>query len=531
MKKYLIKFCLGFGILMILSNSCQKQSFDELYRDPSKAEETTVDKQYAGIVYAMRELVVPSYWNYFVILRTTNLRYLQLVGWANEPNHLVPGAAATQDRWRMFYEGLAQFRAFEDVYNASPDVEKQERRIFYLTAKIFFYDQTQKVVDLHGDIPWSKAGLLNQNGGNYMLSYAPYDKAEDIYKKMLDDLKEISVELSNITVTQKVQNNLKTQDIINGGSLDLWKKYCNSLRIRMLMRVSKAADFSNRSQQEISEIVNNPSTYPLLLSNNDNIQIDIFDNTNAAIHARGFRDGLESQGWYSNIASKEIIDHMNSNNDPRKRFMFEPGVGASGEYIGLDQSLTSSLQNQQMAGSTGQPSKIAIYNRSTFSRNQNFPGVLLTASEVQFLLSEYYLNGGNTSLAKSSFEKGIKESISMIEKLRSISNDNSVAAPTPVSDVEVNNYITKIGWGTDNLKKVASQKWLHFNIIQPIESWAENRRLDYPLFSFRVEAADIQKEVPKRWNLPSSEPAYNPENYSAVKSTDNLDTKLFWDVN
>ncbi|GHE23786.1 SusD/RagB family nutrient-binding outer membrane lipoprotein [Sphingobacterium griseoflavum] len=532
MKNYLIKIGLVLGATGLIFSSCSKQSFDDLYRDPSKAEETTVDKQYAGLTYAMRELVVPSYWNYFVILRTTNLRYLQMVGWANEPNQLVPGAAATQDRWRMFYEGLAQFRAFEAVYNAAPTVEQQERRVFYLTAKIFFYDQTQQVVDLHGDIPWSKAGMLNANGGNYLASYAAYDNAVDIYRTMLDDLKVISSELNALSLTQKVTNNFVTQDIINRGDVTLWKKYCNSLRLRMLMRVSKSSEFSSRAQQEIAEIVNNPTTNPLVLSNAENIQIDIFDNTNPAIHSRGFRDGLESPGWYSNIASKVMIDNMNTNSDPRRRYMFEPGVGApAGTYIGLDQSLTSGVQGQQMAGTTGQASQLAIYNRSTYSRNQNFPGILITAAEVNYLLAEHYLNVGNDASARSAFENGIKESMSMISSLRAISNDNTVVAPSAITTEEVNSYLASIGWGSNNIQKIALQKWLHFNIIQPIEAWAENRRLDYPVFSFRVEASDIQKEMPSRWNLPPSEAAYNTQNYEAVRSTDNLNTKIFWDVN
>jgi len=43
--------------------SCSKSSFDELYRDPGKISEVSADKQFAGITYSYRELVVPSYWN------------------------------------------------------------------------------------------------------------------------------------------------------------------------------------------------------------------------------------------------------------------------------------------------------------------------------------------------------------------------------------------------------------------------------------------------------------------------------------
>ena len=508
--------------------SCKKESFDDVYRDPSKVRTSTVEKQFSGLQYTFRELVVPTYRNYFVTLAPTIHRYTQVIGWANSSNQLAPGAAAIVDRWDRYYQGLAQFRELEKVYNGITDAEKSEKRIFLITAKIFFYDQTQQHVDLHGSVPWSEAGQLSTNDGIYTVSYPKYDKAEDIYTNMLDELKAISIELNSITVPSTVTNTFKTQDLINGGSVDLWKKYCNSLRLRMLTRVSASSEFSARATQEINEILSNATTYPLVLENKDNIQVDIFNNT-SDIHSRDFLDALES--WNNNIASKKMIDNMVDNNDPRLPFMFEPGAGAAGIFIGLDQSLPSAEQNDAITSTDTKPSKIAIYNRSTYSRNQNFPGVLITASEVQYLLAESKLKTGNTSGAKENFENGIKQSIDFQQRLRAVSNNSLVEAPAPPSAAEVNEYITTIGWGTNNLQLIAMQKWLHFNIIQPTQNWAEIRRFDFPTFQFRVETSDNQKIVPVKWNLPQSEQAYNLENYNTVKDQDNVNIKLFWDVN
>lgn len=502
-------------------------SFDEVYRDPSKVTETTIEKQFAGLQYNFREFVVPTYRNYFVTLAPTIHRYIQTIGWSNGANQLTPGMAAIADRWDRYYQGLAQFRELEKVYNAVPEAEKTEKKIFYLAAKIFFYDQTQQQVDLHGDIPWSEAGKLSTNGGDYAVSYAKYDKAQDIYAVMLADLKAISAELNAMTIPTTVTQSFRTQDLINSGSLDLWKRYCNSLRLRMLTRVSQSPAFSTASQ-EIGEIINNQSTYPLVLVNDENIQLDIFNNT-SDIHSRDFQDAIES--WNNNIAGKNMIDHMVSNADPRLPFMFEPGQGAEGEFVGLDQSLTGAVQATLIAGTPANPSTIAIYNRSTYSRNHNFPGVLVTASEVNFLIAEYQSRTGNTGSAKTSFENGIKESIDFQQRLRAVSNNSLIPAPAAPTTAAINTYITNIGWGTNNIELIATQKWLHLNIIQSVENWSEVRRLNYPTFAFRVENSDIQKEVPVKWNLPQSEQAYNLENYNTVKDQDNVNTKLFWDVN
>jgi len=296
----------------------------------------------------------------------------------------------------------------------------------------------------------------------------------------------------------------------------------------MLTRVSAASTFTARANQELADIVGNQSTYPLTLTNADNIDISVF-NSGSDINARGFRDGLES--WNANIAGKVMIDNMVSKADPRLPFIFEPGQGANGAYIGLDQSLTSAEQTALISGTPANPSKIAIYNRSTYSRNEYFPGLLITASEVNYLLAEYYNRTGNNAAAKSAFEQGIKQSIALFPAIRALSKDNTTTAATQPTEDQINTYISNIGWGTNNIQLIATQKWLHFNVIQPLQSWAEVRRLNYPVFTFRTEVSDIQKTVPARWNIPATEVNLNGANYDAVKSKDKLDTKLFWDVN
>ncbi|WP_164126267.1 SusD/RagB family nutrient-binding outer membrane lipoprotein [Sphingobacterium luzhongxinii] len=527
-KKNLVVSALCIASLTTISTSCKKETFDNYYRDPSKVTETTLEKNFTGMIYTYREFIIPTYRNYFVTMSPTIHRYLQTYGWANTENQLTPGMAAINDRWERYYAGLAQFREVENQYNIAPEAEKTSKKIFYLAAKILFYDQTQQQVDLFGSIPWKEAGYLSKNAGDYTISYPKYDKAEDIYTAMLDDLKAISTELNGLTIPSTVIESFKTQDIINGGSLPLWKQYCNSLRLRMLTRVSQASAFATRSSQEIAQIVSNPTTYPLVLTNANNIQIDIFNNA-TDINSKSLQDALES--WNNNIASKVMIDHMLNNVDPRLPYMFEPGLGASGAYIGLDQSLPSATQSTQIAGTTANPSKIAIYNRSTYSRNQNFPGILITASEVQFLLAEYYNKTGSSANAKTSFETGIKESIDLQQRIRAVSNNNLVAAPSAPTTSAINDYISNIGWGTNNIQLIATQKWLHFNIIQSVENWSEVRRLNYPTFAFRVESSDLQKTVPVRYNISSTEPTYNTANYEAVKAQDNVNTKIFWDVN
>lgn len=62
------------------------------------------------------------------------------------------------------------------------------------------------------------------------------------------------------------------------------------------------------------------------------------------------------------------------------------------------------------------------------------------------------------------------------------------------------------------------------------QTWAELRRLNKPLLQFMVDSGSDQPNPPVRFVLPDTEKKLNSENYKAVQSTDNLKTKVFWDI-
>ena len=484
-----------------------------------------------------------KYWNYFVVLQNTMLPWTQSVGMINSPGRYVPGAAAISARWSNYYGFLAQYKELLRLYNTLCPDDQADKRIYIVAATIYFYDHTEKVVDLHGDIPWSEAGLLGTNAGDYVKSAAKYDAAADIYTKMLDDLKGFSDELNNISLSTGTATLLKTQDFINHGDITKWKKYCNSLRVRMLTRVSGVVSgvrtFKDRASSEIGAMLGNPTSYPLVLTNADNIMISVVDpssgvndGTNTGSSA-DFHNGLIGWGG-GDVAGKKMIDFMNVNSDPRLRAMFEPGDSAkpAGTYIGLDPSLDNTTQTDLVNGGT-----LARYNRSTLSQNIYLPGMLINAAEVNFFIAEYYLNAGNDASAKSAYEAGINQSIDFYYWARTISNDNTAGPLTPTTPAEKNAYLASggVSWAdaTTNAEKlnlIATQKWINSSVLQPVESWSEIRRLKLPALNFVPDNSGVQSLPPNRWVLPSDEITYNSANYQAVAANDKLSTKIFWDV-
>jgi hypothetical protein len=522
-------FLLSFFLLLV--SACQKEDFADAYPDPSKISETSVERQYTGVLYAGVDYIVPYYRNYFVTLRITLNPWTQSIGWTNAPNQYIPGSSGVEDVWFNYYDVLAQYRELQKIWDATEPSRQEDLKVFKLTADAFMYGETARMVDLFGNIPFSEAGLLSINGGDYINSYAGFDAGEDIYAFMLDELKSIAQQLNGLTLSPGTAASFAAQDLVNRGSVDLWTRYVNSLRLRLLHRVSDSPDFTSRAASEIAEIISNPSSYPVVENNSQNIMIDVYDNS-TPINSSGFEQGINSSGWDGNDAGKKMIDFLKSAADPRLRVLFEPGLNAGGEYEGLDPLLNGS--DQQALVNDGQ---IATYNRTTTSNNDYFPGVMINAAEVSFLKAEYYLENGQDAAAKTAYEAGIRQSIEFYYYVNSISNDNVAGTPAPATEEEIAAMLgtDAVNWDlaastSDKISRIAHQKWVHFNIIQPYENWAEVRRFDLPSLEFWRDNSSNQTLPPLRWNIPGNEITFNGENYQAVQGQDRLDNPIFWDV-
>ena len=81
------------------------------------------------------------------------------------------------------------------------------------------------------------------------------------------------------------------------------------------------------------------------------------------------------------------------------------------------------------------------------------------------------------------------------------------------------------------MKLIGEQKWINTGLGQMPQTWAEYRRLDYPELEFLPDNSSEQTMPPSRWLYPQSEHELNGANYSQVAGKDDLNTKIFWDVN
>ena len=83
-------------------------------------------------------------------------------------------------------------------------------------------------------------------------------------------------------------------------------------------------------------------------------------------------------------------------------------------------------------------------------------------------------------------------------------------------------------------ERIGAQKWIAL-YMQGAEAWAEYRRLDFGILQLPVDGVLNGSGIPARLQYPLDEQTLNAAEYaggvSANGGADDLDTKMWWDVN
>jgi hypothetical protein len=516
MKKRIYIVLVAFASLAIVFNSCKTADLETLYPNPGQSSTASVENFLTGVLISANEVVLPWYYRFFVVEQPTMGHYTHTMGWINSKDQFIPPAQAMDWRWNVYYGTVTQYRVMENLYSKLEPANQAEYKIFMLAAKIFFYDQTQQTVDLFGDIPWTEAGKVRQIG-NLDESLPKYDEAKTIYTTMLTDLKAIADELSTISVPAFYADLFKKKDFINHGDIVLWKKYCNSLRLRLLMRASDVLPTT-----EIGEILSNPTKYPVIDSN---AEATMLDEPGPDLWAgQNIRSAMETWGQYD-IAPYAMVKNMVDNSDPRLAITFDQNK--NGEYVGLNPMENASVQNQKLSDKL-----VSRYDTSSFTRNTRFPGFIMTAAEVSFIKAEAIQRGFATGDAKAAYETGIDQSIDMWFNINATGDYRAPSARPSATEISAYKAKAGVSWTTnsDKLAMIATQKWINTGLAQMPQTWAEYRRLDKPSFVFPDDATSQQKVPPVRWLYPVTEKDLNGVNYDKVSAQSNLNNKVFWDT-
>ena len=555
MKK--LSISLALGVLLTLG-ACSEYDFDSKYEDPSKVTTVSISNLMVGVFQRVKDYDLYEYNRFFGFDSQFVGKYAQTFGYTYSSSMYTPGYTPFIDsQWDNLYSALTQLRKLESLYNEESTGQQEQDEAFLLAARLQVYDFFAATVDVFGDMPFSKACTLPLTN-DVQQSYAPYDKAEDIYRTILSELKEMAPRFRTIPVPR----NFSTQDFINWGDMDKWERYANSLRLRLAMRVASQGELAEEGRAIIKEILENPTEYPLIEEQANNVFI-----TNQKSGQLNFTAGSGLGDLVTNrLASGPVIDRMLSHgnynmessdpltgtyvegtDDPRILLYYNPvkivnrNTGQTDEhrYLGTDVSVSDELTeyyNSQAEDELITTNKgfSQITQNGFFWQNDKFDMLIMASPEIHFIKAEAYAMGygvaQDMTRAEEEFKTAVSQSIRLWYYYDSIGtgeNTRRYEAPTDEAIAAFADARWKSSDYTDRLDAIITQKWVHFAFLVSREAWSDLRRTGYPSGLVFPEVAGTIPNVPNRWRYPTTEVNYNPY-YKDVQAEDTYYTKLFW---
>jgi Starch-binding associating with outer membrane len=393
--------------------------------------------------------------------------------------------------WNTLYRDvLADFEDAKRLTSGSKLLAPEVKQNQLAAIEVMEIYTWSVLVDTFGDVPYSQALSV----ANF--TQPKYDDDKVIYADLLKRLNAVVGQFDDAS------ESFGDADIILQGNVGQYKKFANSLKLRLAMRVSDVPGFTSTDGKTPKQMIQDAVTAGVLSSNADDVQLNFLPNFPSA---NPVWEDLVQSGRKDFVGADTYINALIANNDPRIDEYFTPKPDTTA-FIGGEYGSNNSYNSYSHPGD--------LITKATA------PGVLLSYSEVEFLLAEAAANPivAVGSDPESHYNAGVTASI---EKW----GNSTADASTYLAQATVA-FTTASG---DFRQKIGRQKWFAL-YDQPVEAWTEWRRLDSPNL---VKPAGALTDIPLRFTYPTTEPNLNSANYAAAAAAiggDVVTSKLFWDV-
>ncbi len=448
--------------------------------------------------------------------------------------------------WDGVYSG--DRGAIRDVTNVLMQwKEDPAHEIDYQIARIMRVYVMHRMTDLYGDIPYTQAGQPRE------YSYPVYDRQQDIYMDMLNQLNEAQAALKGAGTAP-----MSSHDVYYQGNTDKWAKFANSLMLRIAMRMTKVDPAT--AETWVKTAVNNG----LFASNEDNAMLlhtnAVTTNDTSEPYAKIYAH--EDRGNF--FVNKFFIDMLKETKDPRLSLIAtvceDPRIsvqeGSNFQYgntdpevqqgfdDGFDDDKTSdwfignqpgyeAFKDQEYLDSYR--SKYSTINRYTYS-NPTSPTFICTYAQTQLLLAEAALRGWVSGSAQSYYENGVRAAM---EQFAQFPNATALYNQYLTADA-VNQYLAENPFdAAKGYEQINTQYWINC-FCDEYETFANWRRSGYPEMDPAWDPAhpytnsDTGGTIPRRFRYPSTESSVNMANYNEavgrLNNGDRFTSRVWWDV-
>lgn len=403
-------------------------------------------------------------------------------------------------------------------------------------AKIWrVYIQSQ-ACDLFGVMPFPTYKTIVEN--------PPYVSVDAQYNEFFTELDEA------VKMFDPAKGFLNAnEDMIYGGDINKWKKFANSLRLRLALRVSEvdanlcktqaeAAIAAGVMESSADDAQCPPSNQGWGNDYNYTLLFAWGETQHMTTSFEKLVTNIGGMDWPSAIAATTKPAKV----DPRAPVMFDPA--SSGSWKGVPPGLHPDNVNQEPNKST-EISILGVYTVGPpNARKLNRKYDLLLYDEVCFLKAEAALRGFASGDAKTEYENGVSSSFARWGVTGAAtylaSTDKNLAGTSA-------NFDDVSGAGNTKLEKIITQKYISLFPDVSIEAWSDKRRLNLPRFdvcAYRdpatYGAAPTSITDPhsfiKRVRIPATESVNNAAEYNKGVALmgpggDRTNTPLWWDKN
>ena len=481
-------------LFCLMAVSCTK-NFEEINTDPNRPKTITPGVMLGQLQYRMVNTSINAARNFTHELMQMDAPRASTSGAGLHRYVVLPGAGV----WTSFYGYLTDI---DEIYAIAQNLKEPNYQAIALVYKAWAFSI---LTDLHGDIPFSQAGKAAEG-----IFQPAFDKQKDIYTKLLQDLDRAN----ELFDTRKaltyggdmVYNANSLTGNVNTGIVK-WKKFCNSLKLRLLLRISKREGELNIHEQ-IRQILANPDRHPVFSVNADEAIFrypGIFPYMNPYFNARrvDWRDG--------NYFTRFFINHLNEWNDPR-RAVWATRITAGGVqvYRGIESGYPASLE-------------YTVGSNSSYSDDlKTLPqlGIMMTLAEVEFIKAELALKGFQTGkTAKQHYDAGITASMT---QWGATMPSNYLSQPKVAFDAAAGIE--------DQMAQIMLQKYYAFFFVD-YQAWFEKRRTGLPVLP-RGSGIPAENLFPSRIPYPGYLQSLNAQNLAAATASmggDNSNSKVWWE--
>src|SRR6059058_1143408 len=238
----IMKRCARRLVLLIvpaMTVACH-DAYDALFLDPEKSTTAKIEFLFTqGLVNADFPIAYGEwYWQVYHNVAA----WAQVSGTVNDQDMMQPIGEQWQNTWTDYYTKAAMdMREIRVIYDALPEDQKASYEVYVHLGKIVNAFTTARTTDLWGDIPYSEAFTARQTVGQNL--FPKFDTQESVYDAILQDLKDASDALRSLSVVHPA---LAAQDLLLKGDVMGWRRFANSLRLRLALRLSEVASAKPR---------------------------------------------------------------------------------------------------------------------------------------------------------------------------------------------------------------------------------------------------------------------------------------------